>query len=137
MNVTMQTVIDKRIGQRVHDLRKQAGWSLRRLAKESGVSASNILRIEAGLVVPGSDTLALIAKGLNVSVAQLTGDEPLGELPPDVLQFAHEVSLLDADERRDILNWARGFMRVQQTETQQFLLLGDKRDMMGDKPEGE
>lgn len=65
------------VGQRIRVLRKQRKLSLKALAQCSGVTLEGIHAIETGRVrSPRLDTLALIARGLEMTVPELlTGVE--------------------------------------------------------------
>lgn len=65
------------IGQRIRALRKQRKLTLKGLAQCSGVTLRGIHAIETGQVrSPRLDTLALIARGLEMTVVEmLTGVE--------------------------------------------------------------
>jgi transcriptional regulator with XRE-family HTH domain len=54
--------------------RRARGWSLEKLAGESGVSRAMISRIERGEASPTANVLARIANGLGVSLASLFSD---------------------------------------------------------------
>ena len=57
------------LGKRVQQFRQEAGYSLRQLADEAGVSHSSLAKLEAGRVRGlHSDTLVAVAKVLNVSL---------------------------------------------------------------------
>ena len=53
-----------RIGERIAQLRSEAGLSLRELADRTGVSFATIQKIEANAIVPSVATLLKIAQGL-------------------------------------------------------------------------
>lgn len=56
---------------RVNEIRKEKGWTLRSLARETGYSKTTINNIERGNTNPRIDTLELIANTLGVSVNEL------------------------------------------------------------------
>lgn len=51
--------------------RIRKGYTIRGLAKDSGVAASYILRIEAGAANPSIGVLCKLAKSLGISVGEL------------------------------------------------------------------
>lgn len=57
-----------KIGQRIAELRKEAGLSQRDLAERTGFNPSNIARIETGRYSVGLDVLSKIASALGASV---------------------------------------------------------------------
>jgi transcriptional regulator with XRE-family HTH domain len=58
-------------------IRERKGVSLRALKKASGVAVATLARIEAGGYDPRLSTLRRLAKGLQVTVAELIGEQPL------------------------------------------------------------
>lgn len=62
---------------RLRQLRGQRGWSKARLAKESGVSARTISRIENGEYSPHRVTIERLAKAVDVDPGVLTGERPM------------------------------------------------------------
>jgi transcriptional regulator with XRE-family HTH domain len=60
---------------RLRVIRQQRGLSLRALKKISGVAVSALAQFEAGAGDPQLSTLRKVAKALNVTVAQLIGEE--------------------------------------------------------------
>ena len=67
-----------RLGQQIRALRTGAGLTLKSLADRVGVSASLISQVERGIASPSVTTLRLIAASLNVPVAALFVDGPIG-----------------------------------------------------------
>lgn len=67
------------IGQRLKTLRQARGWTLERLTAESGVSSSNISKIEKGSVAPAFDTLLRMSRALGTTLEALIGET--GEAP--------------------------------------------------------
>ncbi|WP_298854092.1 helix-turn-helix domain-containing protein [uncultured Ruegeria sp.] len=63
--------IDRAIGASLKELRQSRKQSARRLAKQSGISAAMVSRIENGLVSPSIDTLAALAEALEVPIISL------------------------------------------------------------------
>ncbi|NGN65118.1 cupin domain-containing protein [Streptomyces sp. A7024] len=59
------------VGDRIRQVRLDRGWSLRRLAREIGVSASLVSQIENGKSQPSVSTLYAITTALSVTVDHL------------------------------------------------------------------
>ena len=57
-----------RIGNRIAELRRQSGLSVRELADKCGVTYQNINKIENGKYSVGIDVLSKIAEGLGCKV---------------------------------------------------------------------
>lgn len=66
----MKDMIDERlrIGLRIAELRKEKGYSIRRLAELSGITYQNITKIEHGRYSVGFDILQKIADSLGCRV---------------------------------------------------------------------
>ena len=58
----------KRIGQRVTDLRKDAGLTQKELAERCGLAQNHISRIEGGKYSPGLDLMETVAEALGKHV---------------------------------------------------------------------
>ena len=58
----------ERIGQRIAQLRKEKGLSLRQLSEQCGVTFQNINKIESGRYNVGIDILGRIADALGVEI---------------------------------------------------------------------
>jgi transcriptional regulator with XRE-family HTH domain len=69
------------VGRRIRELRRERGWSQRRLGKEAGVVQQNLSLYERGLADPRLETLARLADALDADVRIVprttTADEPL------------------------------------------------------------
>jgi transcriptional regulator with XRE-family HTH domain len=65
----------KQIGNRIKELRKEAGLTLKQLAKATELSAPLISKIENGLAMPSLPTLRLIADALKVNPGYFFRDE--------------------------------------------------------------
>jgi XRE family transcriptional regulator, regulator of sulfur utilization len=61
----------KKMGRRIHKLRKEKGITLEHLAYENNMSKGNLSKIEKGLVDPQFTTLVKIAQGLGVKLRDL------------------------------------------------------------------
>jgi transcriptional regulator with XRE-family HTH domain len=70
------TTIDGRhFGNRLREARVQAGFSQSELEELSGIPKARLSRYENGHVEPSIQTLARLARALNVSEASLLGDQ--------------------------------------------------------------
>lgn len=72
---------------RIKEIRDLRGFSQEELAERCKLSKSQIFRIEAGKSIPAADTLAVIARELEVSTDYLVGlvDEPTGHFQDEAL----------------------------------------------------
>ena len=70
------------LGDRLKLFREKAGLNPYRLGKLSGLDPGYIARIESGAIKkPGLPILRTLAKGLQISLYKLIGDEETGETP--------------------------------------------------------
>jgi transcriptional regulator with XRE-family HTH domain len=65
----------KHFGNRLREARVQAGFSQSELEELSGIPKARLSRYENGHVEPSIQTLARLARALNVSEASLLGDQ--------------------------------------------------------------
>lgn len=63
------------LGDRIKELRTQAGWSQGQLAERVGTDARQISRYENARITPSLDVLARIAQALDVSLDHLVFDD--------------------------------------------------------------
>jgi transcriptional regulator with XRE-family HTH domain len=100
------------LGERIKELRKEAGWSQGELADKVGTDARQISRYENGRITPSLDVVARIAEALNVSVDHLVfedvprralhaPDHGLGDRLADIGELgdedrSHLLSVIDA-----------------------------------------
>ena len=59
------------LGIKVANLRHEKGWSIDRLAEESGVGRRTIINLEGAIKTPRIDTLFVVAQALDVRLADL------------------------------------------------------------------
>ena len=62
------------LGERIRQLRKEAGWSQAELAEKIGADAGRVNKYEAGRMAPAAETLVRLAEVLNVSIDYLLID---------------------------------------------------------------
>jgi transcriptional regulator with XRE-family HTH domain len=101
-------------GQKIQQLRKRQGLSLRALAKQAGVSVAYLSKLERDESSPTVDFLAQIAEALDVPVDELVGPtsaEHEPELPESLEAFIarhkEEYPELDAPEWKHALRRVR------------------------------
>ena len=63
--------VERRLGQRVADLRRRAELTQAQLAERLGVAVETISRLERGTVIPSLSRLALLAEALSVPLTDL------------------------------------------------------------------
>jgi len=86
------------INEKLKKIRKERGLSLRALAKKSGISKSTLNDIENGKSNPTTETLAKIAKALDIKISDFFRTENDSENDPD-LEFIDEYALSLDDEK--------------------------------------
>lgn len=67
--------ISKGLGARIRFLRRQRGTTLDRLAASTGLTKSDLSKVERGLSVPSISAALKVASSCNLSVGQLVGEE--------------------------------------------------------------
>lgn len=90
------------VGRRISRFRKQKGFSLTRLATDSGISKSYLWRLEddEGENRPSADTLYKVAQALGVTLADLMGrrmDEDKHPVPAGLRELAEQKGLSESD----------------------------------------
>lgn len=70
------------LGERLRRLRKEAGWTLQHLSRQSGVSLSTLSKIENAQVAPTFDTLVKAARGLGIGFEALLAEPAPSDPPP-------------------------------------------------------
>lgn len=88
--------------------RKARGWSIARLARESGVSDKTISRIENGTDYAGAGSLAKVAAALGIDHYAADGDPPLSTATPEEISSHIYRLLTEAAETRGVLEKIRG-----------------------------
>ncbi len=73
-NPHVEKIVSK-LGQKIKTLRTENGWSLKELAKKSGISAAGIHRIESNGIIPTITTMMKIADALGKRVSFFIEEE--------------------------------------------------------------
>lgn len=89
------------MGRRIRALRDERALTQAELARRSGLSQSNIVRIEAAERSPTLGSLAKVAQGLGVSLADLMADATIDVKPAKAEKAWYRLcsTLRDRDER--------------------------------------
>jgi transcriptional regulator with XRE-family HTH domain len=112
----MATGGEQRVGARIRAARRGAGLSVARLAQETGVSKTYLLRLENDADAnPSLDVLRRVADALDLTIADLVGTAPARfvaaerDYPPSLLSFADEQRLSQAElELLGSIRWRKG-----------------------------
>jgi transcriptional regulator with XRE-family HTH domain len=110
--------LNARIARQVRALRQARGWSLGTLAERSGLSKTNVAKIETGEGNPSLETLLRLVEALDITLGALLG----ADRPPDthVIRVADAAFLRSPSglQGRDI--WSDG--RNRRVETMELLM---------------
>lgn len=68
----MSTDVCVRFGKRLRQLRKKKGFNQLEFSEKCGIENSHLSRLETGKREPGLYMLDLLAKGLGISISELT-----------------------------------------------------------------
>lgn len=89
---------------RIRDLMNERGWSVYRLAKESGVSWSTIRHMFERNTEPTVPTLEAICRGLNISLETLLLGEGFIVLDDEQKMLLSKWSTLSAENKQILLS---------------------------------
>lgn len=90
------------IGQRIHALRLKQGFSLREMAKQSGLTASFLSQVERGRVNSSIESLRRITNSLGVSMVQLLESRTSNDVSEQAQtdDAAHRPHIVKSNSRR-------------------------------------
>lgn len=96
------------LGERIKELRKEAGWSQGELAEKVATDARQVSRYENGRITPSLDVLVRIAEVLNVSLDYLVVEgvarRPLHVADHGLGERLVAIGELDDGDRTSLLN---------------------------------
>lgn len=69
------TELEIQLGKRIRSTRKELGLTLDALARRTGVARTTISKIERNIISPSFNTLAKIARGMNIKVTRLIDED--------------------------------------------------------------
>lgn len=96
------------LGQRIKQLRKEAGWSQGELGERIGTDSQRVSRYENGRITPSVDALVRIAEALDVSIDYLLIDDaprrPLHIADADLAARLADLAELSEDDRASLLH---------------------------------
>lgn len=109
--MTTQVADRAHFGERLQALRDELGISGPELAEMTGVATGTLYRIENGKSKARGATLRRLARGLGMSVEELTGEVPKGERSP--LELAREqAERLEVSEKKDVERSVTYYMKL-------------------------
>ena len=94
---------------RLHKLLDARGWTMYRLAKESGLTDSTIANIYKRNAMPSIDTLDKICQGFGITLSQFFAECEMVELTPDLQDVFSEWRSLRPEQKQAALTMMRAF----------------------------
>lgn len=100
------TSATEHFGKRLHQLRKDRGWSQPELGKEIGTSGAIVGRYERGEMTPSIEVALKIARAFRVTLDALVADSKLPDVlgDQDMLERWQALDALPQGERQRILD---------------------------------
>ena len=95
--------------ERLHKLMDARGWTMYRLAKESGLTESTIANIYRRNAIPSIDTLEKICQGFGITLSQFFADAELVELTEDLKEVFENWRTLTPEQKEAALTMMRAF----------------------------
>lgn len=93
---------------RIRDLRKAAGMTMKQLGAIIGVAESTVSQYETGKREPDFETLLMLGEYFGVTVDYILGNDPV---EPDLAEYLTD--LRDRPETRALLEASRGMTKAQ------------------------
>ncbi len=94
---------------RLQQLMDDRGWTMYRLAKESGLTESTIANIYRRNALPSIPTLEMICKGFGITISQFFAEEELVELTPDLKELFNGWISLTPEQKNATLAIIKAF----------------------------
>lgn len=95
MNMRNRGVTLEKVGERIRELRKQAGISARALASKAGLTQSHLSKLETGAAKPSLEALERICRAMGVSLAEFfAAGEEQPHLAPHLSELIQEIKRL-------------------------------------------
>ena len=95
--------------ERLRKLMDARGWTMYRLAKESGLTESTIANIYRRNAIPSIDTLEKICQGFGITLSQFFADAELVELTEDLKAVFEHWRTLTPEQKEAALTMMRAF----------------------------
>lgn len=95
--------------ERLRRLMEARGWTMYRLAKESGLTESTIANIYRRNAIPSIDTLEKICQGFGITLSQFFADAELVELTEDLKEVFENWRTLTPEQKEAALTMMRAF----------------------------
>ena len=103
----------KPLGKRIHELRKERGWSQPDLGRKVGTSGAIIGRYERAEITPSVDVARRLAEAFGVTLDFLTSDKEMPQAlkDPSMLERWRSLDELPSADRDKILYVVDGLIR--------------------------
>ncbi len=95
--------------ERLQKLMDARGWSMYRLAKESGLTDSTIANIYRRNAIPSIVTLEYICKGFGITLSQFFADGEMVELTPELNKVFENWRTLTPEQKAATLTVMEAF----------------------------
>ena len=95
--------------ERLQKLMDARGWSMYRLAKESGLTESTISNIYRRNAIPSIVTLELICKAFGITLSQFFAEGEMVELTPELQEVFENWRTLTPEQKDATLAMMRAF----------------------------
>lgn len=95
--------------ERLQKLMDARGWSMYRLAKESGLTESTISNIYRRNAIPSIVTLESICKGFGITLSQFFAEGEMVELTPELQEVFENWRALTPEQKDATLAMMRAF----------------------------
>lgn len=95
--------------ERLQKLMDARGWSMYRLAKESGLTESTISNIYRRNAIPSIVTLESICKGFGITLSQFFAEDEMVELTPELQEVFENWRTLTPEQKDATLAMMRAF----------------------------
>lgn len=95
--------------ERLRGLMAARGWTMYRLAKESGLTESTIANIYRRNAIPSIETLERICQGFGITLSQFFADGEMVELSEDLKDVFENWRIMTPEQKEAVLTMMRAF----------------------------
>ena len=95
--------------ERLRKLMDARGWTMYRLAKESGLTESTIANIYRRNAIPSIDTLEKICQGFGITLSQFFSDAEMVELTDELNEVFENWRTMTPEQKEAALTMMRAF----------------------------
>ena len=94
---------------RLQQILDERGWTMYRLAKESGLNEATIANIYRRNAMPSIPTLELVCQGFGITMSQFFAESEMVEMTPDLKEIFENWVFLTPRQKEAILIMMRAF----------------------------